>query len=305
VSAAKEFLKTEDDHTIYIKPLIKALKTAKNRNIVACVFDIAALLNVREEFIRRKYLQKYFKRTTTRYSVLGYLNSFSIDFLDQSIKKRIEEDASFQSEEVYEYIKNRPVLARDLLFSSGPGLIPKQLNIIVNCKLFFNIQNYIQLLGHNTKLISFKAFEAFSIFFNEVSTNESILDTLDLRNAVRKRDGYPNEYCLNIGDNSVCISDATNFIVFGWCFLPEKAEILKVARSQDHNGRIAKLKSIANKYSTRNLPIESDIEEDHLVTYHPTTTYPFDSACSFFNHYTFDHLFAKQYKKDICDCYEI
>lgn len=304
-SAAKAFLKAEDSHAAYTRPLARALKTAKNRYIVACIFDIAASLNVGEGFLHEKYMRKYFKHTTTRHSVLGYLNSFGISFLDAAIRRAIEKDACFLSEEVYRHIKSRKTLSRDLLLGSNPELAPKQLDIIINCRVFFSIQSYVRLLGHSTKLVSFKAFEAFSLFFSEVSADEGVLDTFDLRSAVRKREERSGGYCLSVHDNSVCILDAANFIVFGWCFLPEKLEILELARSKDCKEKTARLQGIVNKYSAKSLEIGVDISEDNLATYKPGAVGPSGLVHRDAVHCVFDHLFARKCKKACCDCYEI
>lgn len=302
--AANRFLNTGKDHREFVEPLRKALKRIKNSIVLACILAIAACIRVESGFISKKDLRKFLKSPITRNPLLQYLDSFNISFLDAKIRYLLENDREFYSEELFKYIAKRNPLARAFILHENRELVPKQLNFMVSCKVFYGIQHFIQYLGHETRLLSFKAFEAFSFFFEEVISNETRLNEfLQECGALCIVSRRENTYCLNIDAHSIHIADVENFIACGWSFLPEKYEIVELVKSDDSLTKYQRLNEIVRHYAKNTVLIEAlGINEASLCSG--------QKDCRFFmnieeDESNFDHLFNKIYKKTVCDCYEI
>jgi len=299
VSAAELFLASEANHSIFKKPVLRALKTVKSTLALSSIVRIASLLRTRRSFIRGRRLKKLLKCSSLRDSVLRYLLAHSISKFDRKISKLLVKNRSFQSETVYEYIRCKQHLSKRLLESTDRLLVSRQLDFIANCNVYFNIGSYMHLLGHSMKLIGFKAFEAFwSLFSGAVS------DVPELGDVVQISPLNPAEYCLNIQAHTLNIDDAYHFVIFGWCFLAEKYEILSAVRSGDLNYKLARLNEIVSSYAV-NVPraCSVDILERDLCGAVPMRE-SVGSGNSLPYEPTFDHLFDSNYRKCVCDCYE-
>lgn len=291
-SAVKQYLKTDNDHSKFIKSLIDSLKIIKKKRIIACIISISALLNVKTSFIPIKYLRKYIKSLKIRDSVVEYLNAFNIDKFDHLIEKIIVKDNDFQSESFFEYMKTREKLTTKFLANKNPNLLYKQFNLMINCKIFSEILYYVQFLGDNSALLCFKAFETFLIFFDEIKNKK-----IEHKSVIKANE----DFYLNIEKNSLFISNPFNFIRFGWLFLPEKIEIENCVNNND----FLRLKEIVNNYSSNNPVFNIEIFDKSMLYHNLIFQNQIETESIDLDQMIFDHLFEDNYKKDICDCYEI
>lgn len=299
--AVERFLQTEDDHGVYKKSVQNALKAVKRSLPLSCIVKIASLMKVKDGFLSESLLKRLLKRSALWDSILQYLSAFKIDTFDKKIARLVQSNSQFSTEAVYCYVREKKYLVNGLLESTDPLQISKQLDFIINCKIYSGIEKYIHLLGHRTKTVALKAFEMFWIFCRDPSN-------ADNRKILKQQVQNPDKYYVDVVEKSLNIDESRHFIIFGWSFLVEKDEILNTVRFSDLVLKLEYLNRIVMKYAINNpTPCVDDIfeadlceatsEKDCELLFKPVNIV---NECS----EIFDHMFDDNYKKDICDCYE-
>lgn len=311
LSSADQFLKGDESHSRYIRSIKKGLKKIRSKPVLAVIFEIASFINTERSFINKKILIKYLKDSITRDSVLKYLNTFKIQDLDAVILKLINKNSYPVTDSICRYIANNEDLLKDFLYNEDSENICRQLEFISKCNVFYNIRHYIQYMGHNSKLIALKAFEAFSMFFKLIryhlreNSLSSFMTKFEIIDSVCV---FPDDvFYLNIPAKSLQISNLCNFIQFGWKFISEKDLIVGCFEDDDTTYRTKVftdifLKYSANEYSSEKYETDfNELNERGLYDQMPCKLQKEE-----FNpkNMVFDHLFGNSYRKDCCGCYE-
>lgn len=309
LDSARRFLKADQNHLIYEKAISKAIKK-RNWRIISLAFSIAAHLNSKKELFCRKIVKKYIKRSSVRDSILEYLTRFNLNFLDAEIAKMLEKDSTFVSKELYQYLKCNPRVLSRFLCIEDEAACYKQLELMINCEIFFNLPYFVRYLGHASSLICYKAFEAFYLFFQLVKVKyqtgnlEAFLSLYNLESSIELED-VTGSFHLKLGLNSILVTDPINFLNFGWSFFPEKSHILDIVISDAITTKSTLINKMLGKYVCGELNIpEASISKKNLVFASFESNIEENTPSGFLDN-NFDHLFGDNYRKDICDCYEI
>lgn len=299
IDSIERFLGNESDHEIYKQPVLKALKS-KKKQVISVSLYIASFLKVEAGFVPRRIVKKALMSRKTRDSALAYMRKFKIDFLDSKISNMLLKDSTFVSKELYKYIEEKKHIALRFLSLKEHRHAYRQLELVINSRVFFNMPYFIHYLGDSSKLICYKAFEAFQVFFEAVEV-ENVKDShqglLEIERFTHQ-DGKSIYFDPNNKIFPILTEDPKNFIRFGWQFLEEKEVILDLI--QNKNKRLSK---VINKYCKGELDGEElEIAESELVAVKRDKK---DNNIKTTEIGSFNHLFGKNYKKDNCDCHEL
>lgn len=307
LASARVFLQGYGDHTIFIKPICKGFEMRKKRRTISLLYSLSSLLRVDKFFVDEKIVINHFKHRTLRPSILQCISSFSLCALDAQVKSLAVLDPSFVCKSLYELVKGRKEYACDFMFKEDAALCFKQLDFIANCNVTYNLKYFIRFLGSRSKILAFKAFEAFNSVFQDVESRLKCSGELEMLLlppciSLKEEQGKPCLY-LGIEPNSLVIEDPANFLQFGFEFLEERARILasvELHKTDARNSVIA-LNAILNKYAEAALVLdESRIEEIGLCC----RKYVPDEPEEYGSIQDFDFLFKQRSLKDACDCYE-
>lgn len=302
IDCAALFLKTEVDHFKYQKSFLKAIKKTKKHSFISFLYTICSLLNVEKNFISENTIKKHFKIKSCRPAIIKYLNCFGISILDSSIKKCLVEDENFLFPSLFNLISQRKEYFFDFLYLNDEKYVFRQLEIISNCIIAINLVYYAGFLGDSSKLIAFKTFETLSTILGDLT----------------KKDGSPDE---ELGDyfykngrpfikiGKPKIDNPIHFLSFGFEFLEERSDIIKILNLKNPEEKCIYLNKILAKYGySKGLDI-GDIHKISLCYrngFDQPNISKLDAELSDSSIYDadFDYLFENKSRKDICDCLE-
>lgn len=307
-NAARFFLRSTDiDHKVYISSIIKTLQKKTNREILRLAYGIASELEIKDSFIGAFFLERDFKRIETRSTVMKYLLKYKIEDFDEKIKVELSKKRLILDQNTFDYFKQKDHLVKEFMFDEKKENLFIQFDLITNSHVFYNISYFIQFLGNESKFICLKAFEAFSIFFECINNKpddyrndiEKVINT-DL-NTPMVRDSTNSRFYLVIELNTLDIQSLQNFIIFGFNFLKERDSILELVHREDRKRAMIDLFNLIGIYC-RSTVYEQILIFPYDLLQISRFTKPIELI--FEDNGSFDHLFEKNNRKDICDCIE-
>lgn len=336
-SAIKNFLKKTNDHQIFVPRILKALKNKNSTEVSKLIYEIACEMNIKNSFIKDSILKRDFKNSKIRSTVMKYFLKYKISKFDEKIKNKLFTRRIAMDSNAFKYFKEKYELTKDFMFLENEENLFFQLSLMANSHIFYNLSYFIQFLGNNSTFICFKAFEAFTVAFEEISTqkNGEISKKYNLENIIKTDFEHHNAYSSNlpslvcetntfdsiksesellskdlfkptrlslvINRNSISISNLQNFIVFGACFLKEKDMIFEILNQTDYPKAMVKLYNLISIYFRNIENMNLDVLISDLCVKSKVIV-PVENFIE--DNDDFSHLFSNKYRKDICDCYE-
>lgn len=307
LSSAHTFLQGCDNHMVFVKPIRKGFEVCKKRKIISLLYSLSSFLRVDEFFIGEKTVIGHFKHKTLRPSILQCVDSFNLCILDTQIMHLAISDRSFACKSLYELVRNRNEYVRDFMSKEDAALSYKQLEFVVNCNVTYNLGYFVRFLGSRSKILAFKAFEAFNAVFQELEsslTDSGELDPSSLPACIsfNAKQSKPRLY-LDIKPSSLVIEDPVNFLQFGFEFLEERARILALIESCKTSVRdcIMSLNTILSTYTKTVLTLDESGAGRICLCCRKHVSTECEESGSIQN---FDFLFQKRSLRDVCDCYE-
>jgi hypothetical protein len=307
LASAQTFLQSRDNHTVFVRPICKGFKMCKRRRIISLLYSLSSFLRVDRFFIDEKTIMDHFRYRTLRPSILQCVNSFNLCLLDAQIRHLVIFDQSFVCKSLYELVRGRRECVRDFMFREDTALSYKQLEFIVNCSVTYNLEYFVRFLGSQSRILAFKAFEAFNTVFQELESGLACSGKLDASSLPQcislSADPHSPRLCLNIRPSSLVIEDPVNFLQFGsefleeWTRIPALIELCKT----DARSSIASLNTILNRYA-ESVPVLDGPRVGEINLCH--RRHVSDECKESVSIQNFDFLFEKRSLRDVCDCYE-
>lgn len=302
VTAAIQYLgKHPDAHSRFVRPLCKALVKFKSPYMISLAYRILAHLRCTPERtnagrallspIPKKVIKEHYKNKTIRGSILAYVSNKGLRFLDDRILKTLVLDPCYVSGEVFSIISRNPECVKDFMFVTAPSYLIKQLCIIENCFVGYNLEYYFQMLGSLSKIRASRAYTAFTAFFMDRARR-----TEDGCTTVAGRHVLFNRKLLYRPQNSLHIESPSNFLTFGFNFVQDRDELVRLCSEKN----MAEIGRILATYSDCACPL--DVSGTQLAY----SRLPQPEEAFFTVGTDFDYLFdGRNFKDNVCDCPEI
>lgn len=284
-----------------VDSLCSAIRSFKSPYLISLAYEILGCIDsafvTTEEgcavgTISKRLIKQHFKNKYIRGSMLSCIVVHGIVCLHRHVIKKLIPSPTYITLVLFDFINASPECVEAFMKSNDLGCINKQLAIIENCIVPFDIDTYMAHLGSSSKLRALKAYEAFICYFirqkresTAIFTSEpecSIKFDLDLL--------YKPTQCLSV-------DSARNFIIFGYNFLVDRDIIEECIVKEDR----AYLLDVINKYFACPMFEAPYISIDELCParwFNKEKTYTAQSS-------DFDHLFSSPNYKMLTDCIEI
>lgn len=295
-TAITQFLQTHrGQHQGFLKSLKKAIIRFKTPYLTSLAYFVLSsmVLGVSDTKKRkngpipRSLVQMHFKKRAIRGAILAYINCFNLSYLDNAITKKLILDPHYISLELFKFIEMHPAAGNSIMERLESEYAFKQLSIIENCKVDFNVEYYLAMLGAASKIRALRAYEAFTQLF------------------IRNSDEPPYEvderlmFCRQILFNvpaTLKVESPANFLVFGFNFIAERDEIIQAFETDD----TSHIRRLIFKYSHQEC--EPELKTPRELCYSKRIA-PLDAK--FTEQADFDFLFNASSHKSIMDCMEI
>lgn len=295
--AAIEYLKkSKQTDTHFIVALVRSLKKFKDPYLIALVYKILSAVGINSlasDLVPLNLLKLHFNKRAIRNSILSYINAHNLQTLDDVIINKLVYHETFTSDELFIFITNHKDCAKDFMLKTDSNLLYKQLGLIANCFLDHNIDCYLFALGSSSKLVAYKAYEAFSALFIE-KTKKSATKEAFQENQILF------ETSLLIGfKEQIIIESPYNFIRYGFNFLSDRDQIIKNLETKNYS----KLSTVIEMYTGKEVDSTVFYDIDLSDLCYSVKLQKRDKTYSLETN--FDYLFDSKSFKEITDCLEI
>jgi hypothetical protein len=171
-TAVSQHIKISDNPSKFLDSVKECLKFFKDPYFISLTYRILSLIPSNNR-IDKDTLLFHFKDRNIRDAILIYLSSMGITFMHKQIKKKLLKNPKNISKSLILFIQKNKIVCKDFMHRESKKILAKQLDIIRNCSVVYNLRYFFQFLGSESKIIAFKAFEAFC----KVYDNNPILYT--------------------------------------------------------------------------------------------------------------------------------
>lgn len=198
---------------------------------------------------------------------------------------------------------SRKEYVRDFMHEEDSALAYKQLDFITSCNITYNLEYFTRFLGSKSRILAFRAFEAFNIVFQELETKLSCDNNLDQSSIPSCISSSKESSRLYLSIGQIVIEDSVNFLQFGFEFLEERDRIAGLIKSCKVNARASavSLNTILDKYAESFPELDGPRASGISLCYRKYVLDRHEIPVEIQN---FDFLFKKRTLRDVCDCYE-
>lgn len=292
LDSAHEYIKThENEQEEIFNSLIKSLKISKSKILIGLIYKILSFFTKNKVFstkISKKLIIKHFEIKKNRDPILGYVTSQDIHIIDIIIIRKLINNKTFVSQNLYKYVNNYPNCVYEFLKTEKPEFILKQISIIRNTNIDFNLNFYVKLIGSSSKIIAFNVSEAFLRFFKKKYKYDVLNGHIF----------FPEDSMIEIKE-PLEVESPSNFIKYGFNFIKNRNLIIDKINSKKCEELAYYMHTVCKKGI-----VASEIEEIcneglcYLSETKPIETHKVLET-------NFDYIFSKFRYKDICDCLEL
>ncbi|KAL6121370.1 hypothetical protein NUSPORA_01729 [Nucleospora cyclopteri] len=267
----------KSNHKILVDGFNKVLNTSNDADLLKLVYKIIPFCNFTEkDIVNKTLIEKHYENENIKQSMILYINKIytlnKTTFADLllKVKKDVVEDPDFISKDLFVLIKQNPIICRDFLRKHDINLIIKQLEIILNTNVSFNINYFSTFLGNKIKFIAFKSFEV-------CSKMKSLGFEIKLKN--------------------LKIESVRNFLTFGFNFVEQSDQLVFYYK----NGKIEELINLLKKIDPSLISDEKDFIGIKMCFYNHQTE---QIDTNNFIIGDFNYFFEESSFRQITDCAE-